>query len=79
MLTTATIYNRRSMIIGKWKGKSLPGSRGRQDCEAERNSTPKIEKEIERKHGRLTLPDEGIHTVNMTEAEHRYWLFGSAP
>ena len=75
-LLTQTIYNARGMVLGKWRGKSrTPVGYGK----IGKLSDTKIraeEKAIERKHGRLTLPDKGIHTVNMTAAEFKYYLFG---
>ena len=63
MLATATIYNARGMVLGKYKAKSsTPVGYGkiRQLSEAKVRAE---EKKIERIHGRLTMTDKSVHTV----------------
>jgi hypothetical protein len=69
MLTTATIYNARGMVLGKYKAKPLPGSDGETIKPLSAKKIRETEKEIERKHGRLVPPDKSVHTVASNKGE----------
>jgi hypothetical protein len=69
LLATNTIYNARGMVIGRVRpgGKGVPDSMSRMRYPKAKIGA--VEKEIVRKHGKLTLPDKSVHTISLKAGE----------